>query len=191
MRTASRPRDIYPAYDHIEKYNLIPIKASENLRYIDSWEYDSTISNTFYVSEETGQTKQVSWKIPVNTKLAEGISWLLNTYQKLESFRTLKAGWDSYDAEAPNEKSIVTAEKIIRILYELNYEPTRIVPSVDGGIVISFFEGDLYADIECLNSGEILAVESNSYDQPEPWIVYPDHGNIKSTVGRIRDFFNS
>ncbi len=77
------------------------------------------------------------------------------------------------------------------ILFELAYadeNPTRVIASAEGGIAICFSNGERYADIECLNSGEVLGVTSNRRDLPDVWRVDADPHQYAATIGRISNF---
>ena len=56
----------------------------------------------------------------------------------LSAFATLQDNWDSYGAEAPNSKALDVAEKILKFFKVADFPPTKIVPSVEGGISFLF-----------------------------------------------------
>ena len=68
--------------------------------------------------------------------------------------------------------------------------PTRIVPSAEGGIAVCFVHGDRYADLECLNSGEILAVTYRGVAEPLVWEVAPESATLRTAIEHIRAHFN-
>lgn len=113
--------------------------------------------------------------------------------EKLESFRTLLPGWDSYNAEPPSELAISNARRIIHLLWSIgNTVPVRISPSVEGGVGI-IFSGpkEKYADLECFNDGEILAITSEGSLEPRVWSVGAEGGSLRVTLEQIRSFFES
>lgn len=79
-----------------------------------------------------------------------------NLHRSLLAFRELTENWNSYGAQPPNEKAISIGEAIFSHLIEQDLLPDRIVPSVEGGLAFVFLFGELYADIECFNDGDIL-----------------------------------
>jgi len=95
---------------------------------------------------------------------------------------TTEFGWDSYDVEPPNDTSFAWARKVLGALMELNFEPTKITASVEGGVGFIFTREDRYADIECLNSGALVAVMYDSQSEPAVWSVSPDSQSIKETL---------
>jgi len=111
---------------------------------------------------------------------------------KLESFRTLQQGWDSYDAEPPSEKAIANARHVLHVIWSIGHaSPIRTLsPSVEGGVGI-VFEGSSqkYADIECFNGGEILAITSEGTNDPSVWPV-EETGSLPRAIERINTFLN-
>jgi hypothetical protein len=98
--------------------------------------------------------------------------------KQLDKLKDLTFGWDSYDAEPPNDTSFAWARKVLVALMEFNFEPTKITASVEGGIGFIFTRQDRYADIECLNSGALVAVMYDSQSEPAVWRVSPDSKSI-------------
>ena len=103
----------------------------------------------------------------------------------------LSPNWDSYGAEAPNDFSKRCAIIIVEMLKSFGIRPTEVSASAEGGVAILFLDGDRYADIECLNCGEILAVTYTGKQQPIVWEVEKTDTAITDTLGRIRDHFAS
>ena len=119
--------------------------------------------------------------------VAEADPWI----DALNGLRLLETGWDGSDSEAPNTHAIHMAERILVLLQQLEFQPARVGASVEGGVTISFMDGDRYADVECFNSGEILAVTSDRRGQPDVWAVASDDVEIIRTLERIREFIQS
>jgi len=84
-------------------------------------------------------------------------SSLLLRELELDHLRTLPDDWDGYGAETPSEEAISLARMVLDAIHETEsaIEPTRVVASAEGGVVVCFARGDRYADIECFNSGEM------------------------------------
>ncbi|HEX6900699.1 MAG TPA: hypothetical protein VF789_13320 [Thermoanaerobaculia bacterium] len=110
----------------------------------------------------------------------------------LESFRGLATGWDSYEAEPPSDDAIENARRILVVLWESEAgDGVRLSPSVEGGVSIVFRTPDKrYADIECFNDGEVLAITSDPASEPVVWPVNLATGDIRDTIGRISHFLN-
>ncbi len=118
-------------------------------------------------------------------------TWFQDGNQALAEFATLPHGWDGDGAEPPNRVVQEWSRVILEILLELNFPPTRVSPSVENGIGISFIKGEKYADMECFNTGEILAVTSYGQDYPPVWEVDCDREALKSALERIQQFLHS
>ncbi len=78
--------------------------------------------------------------------------------RSVHALAQLRPNWDSYGAPAPNGRSIANAIRVLNLVESLNLDPTRILPSAEGGVGICFVREDRYADIECSNEGEVLGV---------------------------------
>lgn len=108
---------------------------------------------------------------------------------QLEDCRTLKSGWDSYEADPPSDKAISYAGTILDALKKVDFLPSCVCPSVEGGVGIAFVAGDVYADIECFNDGEILAALSAKYKNTT--IIEINWETLDSTIDKIRKFLQS
>jgi hypothetical protein len=110
----------------------------------------------------------------------------IDLFNRLEKMRSLRDDWNSYGAEAPNPRAIFYAQEILSSLMHRNLLPDRVNPSAENGITFSFRRGERYADIECFNSGEILAVTTDGNDEPEVWNVSLAKEEVHHTLERIR-----
>ena len=83
--------------------------------------------------------------------------------KQLEALSSLMLGWDSYDAPAPNRRSIASARDFLESLSsrELGPAPVRVCASVEGGVGIVFQRDSRYADVEFLNDGSIVGGASD------------------------------
>jgi hypothetical protein len=111
--------------------------------------------------------------------------------RQLRELAGLDPDWDSYGAEAPNEGARNTAERILALLRSTLLAPTRIIASSEGGIGICFVHEDRYADFECFNTGEIVAVSYRGTDEPHAWEVAPDDAAIQTAIEQIRAHFSA
>ena len=112
--------------------------------------------------------------------------------ERLDSFRALPRGWDSYEAEPPNEVALANARRLLRVAWE--YEggaKLRLSPSVEGGVGVIFgADAKKYADIECFNDGEILAITSAGTPEPSVWTVDASPEGFRAAIERISSFLN-
>ena len=89
----------------------------------------------------------------------------------LDGFSSLEGGWNTFGSEVPAQIAVAAADHAIRCLIGANLIPDAIMPSAEGGVAICFVRGGKYADIECLNTGEILAVKSTQGERPHAWAL--------------------
>ncbi len=115
-------------------------------------------------------------------------AWLLKCLRKVTELRWLSQNWDSHNAEPPNAIAINHARLILGALVQINFPPSHVTPSVENGVGISFISASKYADIECFNTGEILAVTSTGQGKPTVWEVGSNSAALRSAVRKIRDF---
>jgi hypothetical protein len=94
------------------------------------------------------------------------------------------------DAEKPSEYAMAWASAMLEQLLVDELLPTRVVASAEGGIAICFANGNKYADVEFLNTGEILGVVSNRRDRPVAWEVGTNSADMASASVRIREFLS-
>lgn len=74
---------------------------------------------------------------------------------------SLKPDWDTYGADAPSERAIETAKSFLDELGENNPDPSRIAPSAEGGVAVTFASGTRTYMIEFFNDGDISTVWSD------------------------------
>ena len=108
-------------------------------------------------------------------------------FAKLQAIRNDPSLWPD-GAEKPSDYAIAWASTMLEQLLIDELPPTRVVASAEGGVAICFVNGDKYADIEFLNSGEILGVVSNRRDRPLAWEVDANSAGMAGACARIRDF---
>lgn len=116
-------------------------------------------------------------------------SWVEDCERALERLKQLADGWDGYDAEAPSEKAHSLAQQVLTLLSDRDLQPSRVAPSIEGGLVFAFSVDELYADIECLNSGEILAVTSQPGEDPLVWEL--DQDTLEETIDQLERFLTA
>ena len=113
----------------------------------------------------------------------------LEHFRRLRYLRDLSEGWDSYGTEAPNKLAIQRAHVLLNVLMDENLLPHAIAPSAEGGIGFVFRRGQLYADVECLNNGHVLAVISDGQGEPEVWELQGSYLGFQNAIRRILQQF--
>ncbi len=83
--------------------------------------------------------------------------------KQLGALRSLKPGWDSYDAPPPHQQAIESARDFLGsvLASESAPAPARVCASVEGGVGIVFQRDSRYADVEFLNDGSIVGGASD------------------------------
>ncbi len=118
--------------------------------------------------------------------------WLFDqAWTRLQELENLGPNWDSYGAAAPNDAARNTAERILALLSDLAVSPTRVVASSEGGVGICFVHGDRYADIECFNTGEIVAARYRGTGEPHVWQIAPEQDAMIAAIEQIRAHFSA
>jgi hypothetical protein len=109
--------------------------------------------------------------------------------QRLRELSKLGPGWDDYGAASPNGQAMLNAEDILNRLYDANLSPSRMAPSVEEGIALSFSRADRYAVIECSNEGSIVVGLSFKGSDPKVWEIMSD-SDIDDAIERIYEYLN-
>lgn len=109
-------------------------------------------------------------------------------FAKLDELEDLRDGWDGDRAEAPNAPSIRAARATLDEFLRAGVAPVSIAPSAEGGVALTFAAHRRYADIECLNSGYIVAVTDDGASEPNVWEVPRTAADLALAAARIRDF---
>ena len=108
------------------------------------------------------------------------------SFELLSKMRSLPQDWFASEASPPNETAIGLASRVLECLDAKDFAPSRIDPSTEEGVCISFRSGSKYADIECFNSGYILGVLSGGDIETIVWEI--GCSEIVAAVNRIQEF---
>lgn len=106
--------------------------------------------------------------------------------QRLNATASLAHGWDTYGAESPNDVARTGAAKILDVLESASLPPTRLTPTVEGGIAVSFVEGSNRAVIEIYNTGEIAAATYSDEGEPAVWELDETDARLLGAIDKIR-----
>jgi hypothetical protein len=133
---------------------------------------------------------------PTNILLEYMTTLLLNKrsgdlQRKINAMSKLSPNWDTYEAEPPSTEAMNLARELLVLAEREKFLPTDAVASAEGGVALSFTVGDRYADIECLNSGEILAVTVVGQQEPYVWEVKKNAFAFADAVKQIRNHFRA
>jgi hypothetical protein len=86
------------------------------------------------------------------------------TFDRLESFRKLEPGWDSYQAEAITEDALQLASLLLGV--------PEISPTVAGGVLLEWRQhrpGGLYVEIEVLPDGMLEVLLMRGDETAQEW----------------------
>lgn len=99
----------------------------------------------------------------------------------------LNQDWDTYGGDPPNDLARTIAATVLRALEADALPPVRLLPSVEGGIAITFAEENGRAEIEIYNTGEIAAAAYSGTEDPTAWEFGANEDEIKTAINRIRE----
>jgi hypothetical protein len=111
-------------------------------------------------------------------------------FEKLESFRTLKDGWNGYTAAAPNAKSIENAQLFLQVMQLEATEPTRVAPSAMGGTAITRRAGNRKVFVEFYNDGRVYSLFSEKSSEMNVVPVDAESIAFRALVANMRDYLN-
>lgn len=120
--------------------------------------------------------------------MAEMMPWLPEALQVLSKLAALPQNWNSYGAAPPNATAISLARKVLNTISDLKLKPSHLDASAENGVCVSFVQDRRYADIECFNSGEVLAVTSAGDGHPTVWEVPATTPGITSALAAIQNY---
>jgi hypothetical protein len=106
--------------------------------------------------------------------------------QRLSTTVSLERDWDTYGAESPNDLARNLAASVLDVLEEASLPPTRLTPSAEGGIAMSFVAGDNRGEIEIYNTGEIVAATYAGQTEPTVWELKDTDVALKNAIAQIR-----
>ena len=141
------------------------------------------ISYSVYGTEHSGPNEQMYLLLRHG-----GASDALRLFEQLESLENLENGWDTFDSPAPSHAAVSRARNVLQTVLGSGLRPDAVVPSAEGGVGLVFSgQAKRYADIECLNSEELLVVTSDRVSDPKVWDIGGDL-SLEETIERIATF---
>jgi hypothetical protein len=116
---------------------------------------------------------------------------LIELDRTLEKLGSLSANWDSNGADKPAQTALANAASIGRAFIKKGLVPDALTPSSEGGVAICFMRNQKYADIECFNSGEVLAVRYSSTEDPYAWTIGTNAAAIDTTLQNFSKYLSA
>jgi hypothetical protein len=109
---------------------------------------------------------------------------------KLQSFRDLTRGWNGYDAPAPSDAAFASAEAFLDALQRAGSVPSRLAPSVVGGIGITLRNGDRKVYFEFYNAGRVCALFSDGETDPQVDDVPADAPGYERIIAKAGEYLD-
>lgn len=112
-------------------------------------------------------------------------------FGKLDSLRFMRKGWDGYDAPPPTDRAIRLAQSFISRLLEEKYEPSRLAPSVIGGVGVTHRSERRKVYVEFFNDGKVYALFSDGISEPRTKSVEPGYRSFQGLIGEMREYLDA
>jgi hypothetical protein len=109
----------------------------------------------------------------------------------LEQLSSLPMNWDSYGSQRPSQRAVSMAGDIAKAFISAGLVPDALAPSPDGGIAVCFMRNKKYADIECFNTGHVLAVRYSSHEEPKAWEIQPTPVATDATIQIVSKYLSA
>ena len=116
-----------------------------------------------------------------------------NWAARLESFRQLTPGWDSYHAEPPTLEVVRAAEKFlaaVRAAAGSRLRLSKLNPSVVGGVGFTFRNGVRTVYIEFRNTGNAHVAFMASGSEPEVAKINQDSAGYSGVIAKVEKHLN-
>jgi len=109
---------------------------------------------------------------------------------RLEGFSALKKGWDSYTAAAPSKGALASASEFLDTIRELGKEPSKLNPSVVGGVGFTFRRDRRAVYIEFRNTGNTHAMFTDGVSKPRVVKVRQDRAGYEDILALVETHFH-
>lgn len=119
------------------------------------------------------------------TTLLGGFRASIRHVSKLVEMRGLKDGWDGYCAPPPSACAIENARQFLQALPQANLEPSRIKPSVVGGVGVTFKSQRSKAYVEFYNDGTVGVLLTSGQDVRDVFSVNAVADWYKSLIEKL------
>lgn len=111
-------------------------------------------------------------------------------FDKLRSYSHLADRWDGYCAQPPLTIATKQSRDFLCALQYSNLRPTRLRPSVVGGIGVTFRKGKRKSYVEFYNDGTVHALFSDGESEPEMRDVSPTPAGYRPIIADIQEYLN-
>ena len=111
--------------------------------------------------------------------------WLARFNSELDRISCLEEGWNGYESPRPSRQAVEQARRFLDTVASHGMKPSRIAPSVDGGVVVSFLRGAIRANLEFFGEETAAAIVREG-EPPRVWEVVAEE-EIEAALGEIRE----
>jgi hypothetical protein len=111
--------------------------------------------------------------------------------KKLEQLRNLGNDWNGYATPAPSDAAIVTAKAFLSAFLGTDFEPSRLAPSVSGGVGITHKNRSRRVYVEFFNDGDVCVLFSDGESDPRSRRVKPAYGKFEGLIDEIREYLDA
>jgi hypothetical protein len=87
------------------------------------------------------------------------------TEQKINSFKDLPIGWHYGSGIPPSDKILALANQLNRYAGLMNFEATDAFPGIDGEVMLTVYDGDIYLEFSIELNGLINYVREQSDEE--------------------------
>jgi hypothetical protein len=116
-------------------------------------------------------------------------SWL-SLHRKAKSLIRLNVGWDGDRAPPPQNFAVQNARRVLLALQDQALLPSKLNPTVVGGIGITIKRCDKKAYIECSNKGSVLLLLSDGESEPQVTKFEPSENRFRSLIDAARTYLH-
>ena len=162
------------------------------MNHIDFEQTDySSLVNNYQLMGTVSVGPMATIRVMTESQVTIHVSLDLNVWnRKLEQLRSLGDAWNGYDSPAPSNASIVTAKAFLSTL-GTDFEPSRLAPSVSGGIGITHKKGTRRVYVEFFNDGDVCVLFSDGETPPRSRRVKPSQVYFKRLTEEIREYLDA
>ena len=111
-------------------------------------------------------------------------------FDKLEAFTSQPKDWPPECGTFPSREVVGSARVFLEVLRQHARKPSRLSPSVVGGIGITFKCADRKVYVEFSNKGSVLALFSDGVTDPQVEKISPDENGYSGLIARIKTYFH-
>jgi len=107
----------------------------------------------------------------------------------LDEMRSLSQGWDGYHAMPPTPQAIANAKLVLQAMVQEGLPPTRVAPSVVGGVGITRRIGPRKVYLEFCNDGHVDTLFTDG-ENPVAWTVDISPTGLNNLFAQMRSLLD-